>query len=383
MQDSSIKVYKGLEGVYVAESDICLVDGQNGKLYYRGYSIEDLAERSSYEEVCYLLLHGRLPNKTELESFKDEMREDRDLPKGVLDIIKHLAGRAHPMDIMRTAVSALPAYDKEAYDNNEGANIRKSMRIISKAASIVAAIYRFEQGEDYIEPDYELSHAANFLYMLKGEKPTDEQSRLMDRELILHAEHSSNASTFSCLVTASTLADIYAAVTAGIATLKGPLHGGADEAALKLIIAIGRKENVSSYIQNMLKNKQKIMGFGHRVYKTYDPRAKIIKEDLLNIEKKANTRIKRLIEVVLEVERETINNLSGKGIYPNMDLFSGIVYQYLGVPSNLFTPIFAASRTVGWCAHIIEYMQSSKLIRPLELYKGKRDLKYIDIDSRA
>lgn len=381
-EDESQEIHKGLEGIYFTESKICKVDGQGGRLYYRGYPIEALALKSSFEEVCYLLLYGKLPNKTELNNFISGMKGERSLPKEVINLIKETSGRAHAMDIARTAISILPAYDKNAYDASEEANMGKAVKLISKLASIVAAIGSSYRGR-YTAPDNSLSHAENFLYMLTGKKPDKEKARLLDTMLILHAEHSSNASTFSSLVTGSTLADLYASVTAGMATLKGPLHGGADEAALKMMKEIGEPENTERYINEALNGKARIMGFGHRVYKTYDPRAKIIKAELELLQNDASKEVSNLTRIALTAEQLMVEKLGKtKGIWPNIDFFAGPVYTWIGIAPELFTPLFAASRVPGWCAHMIEYWRSNRLLRPLERYTGQVDLEYIEIEDR-
>lgn len=377
------EIHPGLEGVYITKSAICKVDGIEGKLYYYGYPIEALANNSSFEEVCYLLLYGRLPKANELKSVKQQLIDERRLPSQVIDIIDDMAKRADAMDVARTAVSSLAAYDQEAYDKSNEVNIRKSIRLVSKLASIVAAIGRSLHGQSYVKPSSSLSHANNFLYMLTGEEPSEEDAHLLDIMLMLHAEHSSNASTFSALVTGSTLSDLYAAITSGIGTLKGPLHGGADEAALRMMRAIGKPENTERYINEALAGKQKIMGFGHRIYKTYDPRARVIKEILLKMQEHSSEEVRNLTDIALRAEKMMIEKLGkSHGIWPNVDFFSGPVYTAIGIPIELFTPLFAVSRIPGWCAHMIEYWQNDKLLRPLEYYTGKIDLKYVPIEKR-
>ncbi|MDE1859109.1 MAG: citrate synthase/methylcitrate synthase, partial [Candidatus Micrarchaeota archaeon] len=378
------QISRGLEGVYITESTISKVDGQLGKLYYRGYPIEAIAESSNFEEVSYLLLLGKLPTGSELAAFSKQLVDARDLPNGVLDIINEMNGKAHPMDIVRTAVSELSEYDTETADMSPEANIRKSIRIISKTASIVATIGRVGLGSSYVAPDKSLNHVDNFLYMLKGIKPDQLESNIMREMFILHAEHSSNASTFGTLVAGSTLADIYAAVTAGIAVLKGQLHGGADEASLRMIKEIGDPDNTESYIEAALDGKKKIMGFGHRVYKAYDPRARIVKKYLLSMQGSSSEEIRRYTAVALRAEKLMVDKLGqSKGIWPNIDFFAGPIYVAAGIPIDLFTPIFAASRTAGWCAHLLEYWQSNRIFRPLEKYVGKLDVEYVPIDKRG
>jgi citrate synthase len=380
--DSPI-IEPGLEGVYFTRSHICKVDGTNGRLYYRGYAINLLAGNSTFEEVCYLLLNGQLPDSSELLDFEKQLRAERELPEQIIAMVSEMAAKADPMDVARSAISSLPAYDKEAYESSSEANMRKSIRLISKLASIVAAIARFRSGSEYVRPKASLGHAENFLYMMNGEEPEARKAKLLDTMLILHAEHSSNASTFSTLVTGSTLADLYAAVTSGMGTLKGPLHGGADEAALKMMRAIGKPENTEKYIEEALAGKQRIMGFGHRVYKTYDPRARIIREDLIAMQEDESEEVRNLTAIALRAERMMIERLGqSKGIWPNVDFFSGPVYTYIGIPIELFTPLFAVSRMPGWCAHMMEYWQNNRLLRPLEEYVGPLDLNYIPMNER-
>jgi citrate synthase len=373
----------GLQGIYIDESSICKVDGVLGKLYYRGYSIEELANNSSYEEVAYLLLYGSLPKKEELENFESQLKANRTLSESTIGIIKSMSKKAHPTDVLRTAVSSLAAEDLEMSDNSEDANFRKAVRLIAKMPTILAVIDRTRNDLEIVPPDASLGHTDNFMYMLTGNKPNELQSKLINLMFILHAEHSSNASTFSALVTGSTLADLYAAVTSGVATLKGPLHGGADEAALKMLKAIGSPANTETYINDALAGKQRIMGFGHRVYKTYDPRAKLLRGYLEESVNSAPPDVKNLTQIALAAEEIMIDRLGqSHGIWPNIDFFAGPLYVWAGVSADLFTPIFAASRVVGWCAHMIDYWRDNKLFRPLEYYTGQLDLKYVPIEKR-
>ena len=374
----------GLEGVYVDESAISKVDGQNGKLWYRGYSIESLAEQSNFEEVCYLLLNGKLPSKAEYDEFSRKLWNRRDLPAEVKDIIKVMAPRSHPMDIMRTATSMLVMYDNDPNNKENSATLDKVITLIAKLPSIAAATGRFREKKEYIPPDDSLSIPSNFLYMLTGKKPTKFESKLIDLMFILHAEHSTNASTFSVLVTASTLADVYAATTSGIGTLKGPLHGGADEAALSMMNAIGNPDNTEKYIEEALEGKQRIMGFGHRVYKTYDPRAKLVRSYLEeSLTKEPSDEVRRLLQIALRAEKLMIDKLgSTKGIWPNIDFFAGPLYRVMGIEGQMFTPIFVASRMAGWGSHIVEYWHNNKLVRPVEWYTGQLDLKYVPMSER-
>ena len=378
-----VEIKEGLQGVYITKSSICKVDGQEGKLYYRGYRIEDLANYSSYEEVCYLLLYGKLPNSKELSDFIAKMREERAIPENTKDIIRKFSKESQALDVLRTAMSSLSADDSKPYSDDESENIEKAIKIIAKTATIAAAIDRIKDGKEILEPDNSLNHSANFLYMITGNKPDKEAEKLMDVMFILHAEHSSNASTFATLVACSTLADIYAGVTAGVAALKGPLHGGADEAAVKMMEEIGNPDNTESYIEEALAGKKKIMGFGHRVYKTYDPRARILKAYLDTIKGNSNEEINKLIEISLRAEKMMIDKLGkSHGIWPNVDFFSGPLYMHLNIKPEMFDTVFASSRTVGWCSHVIEYWRNNKLFRPLEEYVGKIDLEYLPIEKR-
>lgn len=378
---SEAVVYKGLEGIYVKETQICYIDGEQGKLYYRGYPIEVLAEKSTYEEVVYLLLRGRLPTRRELEELESQMKRSRELPKEAVEVIKLFPKDAHPMDVLRTLVSYMASLDPELFDGSKEANIRKAVRIISFVPTVVAYFDRIRKGREPVSPDPELSHAANFLYMLRGEKPGEEEARLMDVALILHAEHGMNASAFSCMVTASTLADLYSAITAGIGTLRGPLHGGANERVLKMIMEVGSPEKAEEYVSNLLAQKKRLMGFGHRVYKYFDPRYRILKAAASGVAEKKG--YKRLFETAEAIEKVAVEKLAEKRIFPNVDYYSGLVYISLGIDLDLFTPIFAISRTVGWAAHVIEYLEENRLIRPRALYVGELDREYVPIDERG
>ncbi len=383
-EESTVTISKGLEGIYIADTTLCKIDGQNGKLWYRGYPIETLAEKSTYEEVAFLLLYGHLPTRKELDTFTQKLISEREVPEAIENIIADFAGRMHPNDILRTCVSALPSFDTDMADKSPDANLERAIKLTAKMPTIVAMIGRYKQGKPVVQPSSKLSHAANFLYMLTGKEPDKESSKLIDLMYILHAEHGSNASTFSTLVTGSTLADVYAAVVAGISTLRGPLHGGADEAALNMMKAIGEPDNTEAYIEDALAGKQRIMGFGHRVYKAYDPRAKIVYNYLKSfMQKTTDPKIEKLLEIAIRAEKLMEEKLSKtKGIWPNIDFFAGPLYTAMEIPSDLFTPVFAASRVVGWTAHLFEYWQNNRLFRPLDHYVGQLDLKYVPIDQR-
>jgi citrate synthase len=375
-----VVIHKGLDNVYVKESRICFIDGEASKLFYRGYSIEDLAQYSTFEETTYLLIHGLLPTPSQLEKFKDSIREYRPLDPELLKLIKSFPTSSDPMDILRTLVSALGLYDEHPATDNIEERVDKALQILAKAPSMVAAFNRLRNGMEPVAPDPEMSQAANFLYMLTGNPPDDYDARVMDVAMILHAEHEMNASTFSCTVTASTLADMYSIITSGIGTLRGPLHGGANEAALKTVLEVGDPNRAEQYVAAALAEKKRIMGFGHRVYKTWDPRYVILKK--LGAELAARKRETRLFETALAIEQSALKHLAGAPIFPNVDSYSGVVFHTLGIPTDLFTPVFAMSRIAGWTAHAIEYLESNRLIRPKALYVGQTGLQYVPLEAR-
>jgi citrate synthase len=377
--DGKPTINLGLEGIYFMESKICKVDGKAGKLYYYGYDIEALAARSNFEETSYLLLHGELPNVKQLADFSRALSEERNLDDKIIDMIKSVPKETNPMHTLSAAMDLIGAYDKNAEKTAD--NESTSIRIISKIASVVAAIGSIRATSQYTHPDPKLSHTANFLYMLNGEPKPKEVVKLADTMFLLHAEHSSNASTFSGIVTISTLSDIYSAVVSAINTLKGPLHGGADEAALKMITG-GIGKDPDKYIDGIISSGNRIMGFGHRVYKTYDPRAVIIKEQLKAAIGDSDSRVKEIAETAFGIEEATIKRTGQKGIWPNVDFFSGPVYSYVGIEPELFTPVFALSRAPGWCSHIMEYLKDNRLIRPTVYYTGETGRPYKEINSR-
>ena len=359
------KLKKGLQDVVVATSSICYIDGQKGILSYRGIDIHDLAEHSTFEEVCYLLWFGRLPKQTELDEVTAVMGRSRALPEPVVQLLKSFPQDAPPMDVLRTAVSALSHYDPDAAANDKPANLRKTYRLTGQIASIVAAADRIRNGQEPVSPDPGLSHAANFVYMLTGNKPDATAERALDVALILHADHEFNASTFAARVTIATLTDIHSAITSAIGTLKGPLHGGANQDVMQMLIEIGETERAETYIKEALARKQKISGFGHRVYRTEDPRATHLRRMSRDLSESSGTRkwfeTSRVIEEV--VKRE-------KNINANVDFYSATVYYNLGIPVDLFTPLFAVSRISGWTAHVLEQLDNNRLIRPRAEYTG-------------
>lgn len=375
-----VVIHKGLDNVYVKESKICFIDGEASKLFYRGYSIEDLAEHATFEETAYLLIYGWLPTKSQLAEFKGRIESYRTLDSEVSQLIRSLPIKSDPMDVLRTAVSALGLYDPQPTTDSIEGRIDKALRILAKTPAIITAFDRIRNRKEPVLPKQGLSHAADFLYMLTGKEPDPYDAHVMDVALILHAEHEMNASTFSCTVTASTLADMYSIMTSGIATLRGPLHGGANEVALQAVMEVGDPSRAEGYVVEALAQKKKIMGFGHRVYKTWDPRYVILKK--LGGELAAKRNQTKLFETAVAIESSALKHLAGLPIFPNVDSYSGIVFHILGIHTDLFTPIFAMSRIAGWTAHSIEYLKANRLIRPKALYMGKTGLPYTSIDSR-
>ena len=375
-----MKYARGLEGVTASITSIACIDGEEGKLIYRGIPIEQMAEYSTFEETAYLLWFGKLPTVKELDDLKEKLVKERPLSDDIIDHMRKFPRDADPMDVLRTAVSLLGMADPEVKNPNREVNVRHSIKMTAKIPTIISVYHRLRSGKDPIPPRDDLSHAANFLYMLFGEVPDPQIERIMDVALILHAEHGMNASTFSAMVTASTLSDLYSAVVSAIGTLKGPLHGGANTRVLYMLEEIGSLENVEKYVLDALKAHRKIMGFGHRVYKAYDPRARILKRYARELsEKKGDTLWYRMGE---EIEKIMIREVGKKGIFPNVDFYSGMVYHHMGIPRDLFTPIFALSRVVGWTAHIMEYLEANRIFRPRAIYNGPIDVEYIPIEKR-
>jgi citrate synthase len=371
---------RGLEGVIAAESALTFIDGQKGILAYVGIPIEELTEHSSFEETAFLLLYQKLPKKAELEDFKAQLIEQRALPAAILALLKQLPPQTAPMALLRTAVSLLGHYDPTADDVSAAALQSKAIKLTAQMATLTAAIGRLRKGLEPLAPNASLAHAANFLYMLTGRKPTDEAARVFDVALILHADHEVPASTFASSVVASTLSDIYSSICAALGALKGPLHGGANEQVIRMITAIGDPAKAEQYIKDKLARKELIMGFGHRQYKTYDPRARILKRYSEVLAQQAQDTSFFQIEEI--VERTVINALGDRGIFPNVDFYSGTVYHYLGIEPALYTPIFAVSRIIGWAAHIIEYLRENRLFRPTTRYTGPALGHYTPIEQR-
>ena len=368
----------GLRNVVAGQTALSTIDGAKGILTYRGIDIHGLAEQSTFEETVFLLHRGTLPTRAQLDAFRKELAGQRRLPDAALSILHALPKTAHPMAALRTVVSALGALDPDANDDGEAARTRKALRLTAQMATVVATIERIRNGWAPVSPDLQLGHAANFLYMLTGQRPDDEAARAMDVALVLHADHEFNASTFVARVTASTLADVHGAITAAIATLKGPLHGGANEAVMETLQQIGSGDKVDGFLRDAFAQKRKIMGFGHAVYKTEDPRATHLRRLSQKMgQKTGEAKWYDLSQKVEEyVKRE-------KGLYCNVDFYSASLYHVMGIPTDLFTPVFAVSRVAGWTAHALEQLANNKLIRPESEYIGQTGVPYVPLDARG
>ncbi|GKS09329.1 citrate synthase [Paenibacillus chitinolyticus] len=366
---------KGLEGIVATTSSISSI--VDGVLTYRGLDIDDLAENASFEEVIYLLWFGKLPNQAELDQLRSDLNASSSIPDQVLEQIKLYPSDTNAMAALRTAVSALALYDKEANEMSRESNVRKAIKLQAQIPTIIAAFARIRAGKEPLASKGYPSLAANFLYMLTGEEPDETAITALDKALVLHADHELNASTFAARVTVATLTDIYSGITSAIGTLKGPLHGGANEAVMAMLEDIGEVDNVVPYINKMLENKEKVMGFGHRVYKNGDPRAKHLQK--MSQQLTESTGLGKWYQMSIQID-ELVTSL--KGLKPNVDFYSASVYTSLKIPRDLFTPIFAISRTSGWTAHILEQYDNNRLIRPRAEYTGPTNQKYIPIEER-
>jgi citrate synthase len=418
----------GLEGAIACETEIGYVNGTQGALYYRGYRIYDLCAYANYEQVAYLLLKGKLPTPKQLKAFTKRLNKNLLMPKVIRSLVGFDIEAMSPMASLNLATTVMKQYfdasiiddkkqskdvigtdedsmgmetlpfgEQKAVYEFEAAKKKKTdaedkeketfsacCHLISGLASCTAAISRVREGHMPIDPDENLSFAANYLYMMTGNKPTAVEEKIMDVALILHADHGMNASTFSSIVVASTLSDLYASIGAGIAALKGPLHGGANEAVLHMLDGIGEPENVAEWYKNATRKKEKVMGFGHRVYKTYDPRAKILGPLAHFMTDYANPESKKTLEIAKNLENEVVRTLGKtKGIYPNVDFYSGIVYKALGIPAEMFTPTFAVARCSGWTARVVEYLKQNRIFRPRAIYTGSLDRKYVPLENRT
>jgi citrate synthase len=368
----------GLEDVIAANSAICDIIGPEGKLTYRGIDIHDLARHSSFEETTYLLWFGQLPSQEALRQFSADLAAQRALPREVLELMRQFPRGATPMDALRTAVSALAFYDPQAHDASNEANVQKAIRVTAQTATIVAALEQLRRGRQPVEPSPRGSHAENFLRMLFAAEPEPIQVRAMDLALILHADHELNASTFAARVTAATLADMYSAVVSAIGALAGPLHGGANEQVMKMLQKIGEPARVEAFVTETLQAHKKVSGFGHRVYRTEDPRATHLRQMSRELGEKAGNL--RWYEISRKLEEVV---MAQKHLYANVDFYSASTYFLMGIPTDLFTPVFAVSRVSGWSAHILEQYADNRLIRPRAEYIGEKNVPYVPIDQRV
>jgi citrate synthase len=377
-EEGENKVHRGLIGVYFERSPTTFIDGKAGELRYRGYSIHDLAEHATFEETCHLLLKGELPTRAELDAFAAELKAARRLPAPIYDLIRMIKS-AHPMDALRTAVSALAAYDPDTADNSPEATLRKGIRLAAEVPMIVAAHHHIRNGRAPFAPDPALGHAANFLYMLKGERPGADAAALFDKDMVLHAEHGSNASSFAARVVAGTQANLHAAVTSAVAALSGPAHGGAAEDVMRMAEEIGEPGKAAEYVKTKRANREPVTGFGHRVYRTEDPRARHMREGVKRLSQAmGEPKWYQILEAVVEAMRPYARH----GVNVNVDFYSGVIYHLNGIPRDLFVPIFAVGRVPGWTMQVLEQLANNILIRPRLLYTGPGLRPYVPIDRR-
>ena len=379
MVQQQVEIKRGLRDVYFESTKSSFVIGDIGRLVYRGYDIHDLAEKATFEEVVYLMLKGELPTRSQLDEFDATLRECRAIPDEVIAIIEQMKG-GHPMDVLRTAVSALAGFAPDVDDVSHEGTLRKGIRITAQVPTIVAAHHQIRTGNRPIAPDLSLSHAANFLYMLLGKRPDADTAQLMSKDLIVHLDHGSNASSFAARVTASTLADVHGAIVTGISTLKGPLHGGAAEGVMKMALEIGEVGNVDAYLAAKHDRRERIMGFGHAVYRAEDPRARHLREgSRLLAEKEGDPKWFQILSKVEEYMRP----YAERGICVNVDFWAGSVYYLLGIPEDLFISIFAVARVPGYVAQILEQHDKNMLIRPQMRYDGPLDVEFVPIEQRG
>ena len=379
MAQEKTKLHRGLREVYIDRTTSSFIDGKIGKLYYRGYNIDDLAPNCSFEEVIYLVMVGELPTERQLSDFTTELRSNMEIPDQIVDIIK-ATKEAHPMDVLRTAISAMAAFDPEVDDNSSEATLRKGTRLTAAAPTIVTTHARIREGKEPIKPDPDMSLAANFLHMLFGEIPDPRDVALIDKDFVLHAEHGLNASSFGARVSASTQADLHCAITTGISVLKGPSHGGAAESVMTMSLEIGEEDNAEKYVKDTLSGGGRIMGFGHRVYRAVDPRSLHLQDDLKELgERKGQPKWYSILQKVVEV----MQPYARRGICQNVDFFSGAMYFLLDIPEDLFISIFAMGRIPGWTAQVIEQFENNILLRPRLEYVGELDREFISIEKRS
>ncbi|SEJ06108.1 citrate synthase [Deinococcus reticulitermitis] len=373
-------IAKGLEGVLFTESKLTFINGAEGILTHLGIPIQEWAEKSTFEELSLALLDAELPTAEELAKFDAELRANRSIPAELVELIENMPRRAHPMQALRTAVSYLGLLDPQSEEVSQEARRAISIRMIAQFSTIIAAIKRAQEGQPIVAPRQDLTHAGNFLYMLNGKEPTAEQARLFDIALILHADHGMNASTFTAIATSSTISDMYSCITSAIGALKGPLHGGANEQVMVMLDEVGSPDKAAEYITDKLDKKEKIMGVGHRVYKYFDPRSRVLRdyaEVVANKEGRSN-----YYQILETIEKTVVDRIGSKGIYPNVDFYSGTVYSDLGISKEYFTPIFALARISGWCASVIEYSRDNRLLRPDAVYTGLSDQHYTELQDR-
>jgi citrate synthase len=374
----NVKINRGLKGVYFERSGVSDIDGAAGTLQYRGYSIHDLATHATFEEVCHLLMKGELPNAAELAAFDAEMRSARSVPDAVLDIIR-VCKDGHPMDVLRTAVSALAALEPDSQETGEEAFLRNGIRLTAQVPTLVAAHEAIRNGRDPVAPDDSLGHAANWLWMLKGEKPSDDAARLADVDFVLHAEHGANASSFAARVTVGTEANLYGAIVTALSTLAGPAHGGAAEDVMKMVKEIGTPDKAAEYVKTKRANREAVTGFGHRVYRAEDPRARHMREGVRKLgEEMGAPEWYEILQAVVEAMKP----YSRHGLNVNVDFYSGVIYQLHGIPMDLYVPIFAIGRMPGWVIQCIEQQRGNILIRPLTLYNGPEPRDWVPLDAR-
>ena len=369
---------KGLREIVAADTRLSDIDGELGRLWYVGYDIHDLAPSSTFEEVVYLLHNGRLPTRAELDDFDEFLISEREVSRFLERMMPTLAQQTSPMSMLRTTVSAASAYDPDGWDESAEAQYRKAMRLVAKTPTLIAMYHRTRTGQEIVPPNPKLPHAANFLAMLLGEEPDQESADAMDTTLILYADHTMNASTFTARIIASTLADMFSAITGAIAALKGPLHGGANEETMKMLEEIGEPAKAEAYVKDRLARKQKIMGFGHAVYRGEDPRATHLRRLSRRLAERAGDT--RWFDISQEIERVA---LAEKGLHPNVDFYSASVYHYLGIPTDLMTPVFTLARMAGWTAHVREQYADNRVIRPSSEYIGPRDQVYVPLEDRG
>ncbi|WP_136442040.1 citrate/2-methylcitrate synthase [Pacificoceanicola onchidii] len=374
----NVKINRGLKGIYFERSGVSHIDGSAGELLYRGYTIHDLAEHATFEEVCYLLIHGELPNTEQLAAFDAEMKAARTLPPAIFDIIRSTKD-GHPMDVLRTCVSALAALEAGSAEKGEDGFLRNGIRLTSQVPMIIAAHEAIRNGREPVAADPELSHAANWLWMLKGEKPSADAARLADVDFILHAEHGANASSFAARVTVGTEANLHGAMVTALSTLAGPAHGGAAEDVMKMVTEIGTPENAAAYVKAKRKNREAVTGFGHRVYRAEDPRARHMRDGVKKLgEEMGAPEWYEILQAVVDAMKPYARH----GLNVNVDFYSGVIYQLHGIPMDLYVPIFAIGRMPGWLVQCLEQQRQNILIRPLTLYNGPDERAFVALEDR-